>query len=59
MKINFERAVSYVDTLYENDEASNKIFISVEYPAACCGDGKLSREMLLNNRFIFLVLFVL
>jgi hypothetical protein len=27
MKINFERAVSYIDTLYENDEASNKIFI--------------------------------
>ncbi len=27
MKINFERAVSYIDTLYGNDEASNKIFI--------------------------------
>jgi hypothetical protein len=24
MKINFEKAVSYIDTLYENDEVSKK-----------------------------------
>ena len=27
MKINFEKAVSYIDTLYENDEASKKKYI--------------------------------
>jgi len=26
MKINFEKAVLYIDTLYENDEASKKIY---------------------------------
>jgi hypothetical protein len=27
MKINFEKAVSYIDTLYENDEVSKKKYI--------------------------------
>jgi predicted O-methyltransferase YrrM len=29
MKINFEKAVSYIDTLYENDEATRKNYIEV------------------------------
>ena len=27
MKINFEKAVSYIDTLYENDEACKKKYL--------------------------------
>ena len=40
------------------DAVEGKVY-SVEYPAACCGDGKLPREPLLNNQFIFLATFVL
>jgi len=29
MKINFEKAISYIDTLYENDEASKKNYIEM------------------------------
>jgi hypothetical protein len=32
---------------------------SVKYSAACCGDGKLSRQPLLNNQIIFFATFVL
>ena len=39
--------------------AYNEIFISVEYTAACCGDGKLPLEPLLNNCLTFLATFVL
>jgi hypothetical protein len=49
MKINFEIAVLYIDTLYENDEASNKNFIGKTYlkKSGTVFDSDVSRLILL------------